>query len=109
MKRDCEKGREQEIDLSKLLHIVDNYYFGADERQYILYCLKTRTKKSDNSQYKAFETVGYYNNIVHMLRACAVRSNRTAVNSGEFNRLEDCIKHLVEKYDECISVMNKIV
>lgn len=103
---DC-KENDLEDMVSKLTHIIGDYYLGADERQYILYYLRTRKRREDSTEYKALDTIGYYSSLSYLLKSCAIHTNRMAISNGELTELRDCIKQLIDKTDEFTNMVNK--
>lgn len=92
----------------KLTHILDNYYMDADENQYILYYEKTSTNRKTGEQYKSLSVIGYYGTIPTLLQRCITHSNRQDMQDGKFDELNDCIKQIMSKTDEFMSLMSEL-
>lgn len=89
---------------NNMIPLVEDYYFSADENQYILYrCGKRnkidiKTKKSTGEVIDFTETVGFYTTIFSMLKGCVRECNRRKIQNGEISNLKDCIKHIDDIY-----------
>ena len=89
---------------SNMIPLVEDYYFSADENQYILYrCGKRdkidiKTKKSTGEVIDFTETVGFYTTIFSMLKGCVRECNRRKIKNGEISNFKDCIKKIYDIY-----------
>jgi hypothetical protein len=76
----------------KKIHIFDNYYFRADEVQFILCESVVRKSKKDQSEYVGEETLGFYPTLQSLckglIKICMLRS----VSDWRVDSLKDVIK-----------------
>jgi hypothetical protein len=86
---------KEESQLKKI-HIFDNYYFRADESQFILCENVVRTSRKDNSEYTDEETLGYFPSIQSLckglIKICMLRS----VSDWRVDSLKDVIRRAEE-------------
>ena len=91
---------EDNLKLENATKIIDNYYLMADDKQYILACIKKSVKKDTGEEYKRVDTLGYYNTIPGALKACMAHMNRQKIQAGDFSTIKDCINQYVEAYNK---------
>lgn len=90
---------------NNMIPLVEDYYFSADENQYILYrCGKRnkidiKTKKSTNEIIYFTKTVGFYATLSAMLKGCIRECNMRKVQNGDVTSLSEYIKRLEEMYN----------
>ena len=91
---------------NNMIPLVEDYYFSADENQYILYrCGKRdkidiKTKKSTGEIIDFTEIVGFYTTLSAMLKGCVRECNMRKIQNGEINSLKDCIDHIESVYEK---------
>ena len=89
---------------NNMIPLVEDYYFSADENQYILYrCGKRnkidiKTKKATGEIIDFTEAVGFYTTLSSMLKGCVRECNRRKIQNGEISNLKDCIKNIDDIY-----------
>ena len=92
--------------INKMIPLVEDYYFSADENQYILYrCGKRnkidiKTKKSTGEIIDFTDTVGFYTTIFSMLKGCVRECNRRKIQNGEISSMKDCIENMDNMYEK---------
>jgi len=93
---------EKEINY---IPLVENFYYGADQNQYILFkkvrkekC-EWKTRKPLGEYYDAYDIAGYYTNFSMLLKACVTQINRDGVESGEIKTLKEHIQQISDLYD----------
>jgi hypothetical protein len=68
MKNTIENNTEE---MRNKIHIIDNYYVAADDRQYILLKIVIRKPKDTTKEpYEAEDIVGYYGSIKQAVLSC---------------------------------------
>ena len=91
---------------SNMIPLVEDYYFSADENQYILYrCGKRdkidiKTKKSTGEIIDFTEAVGFYTTLSAMLKGCVRECNMRKIQNGEINSLKDCVDYMESVYEK---------
>lgn len=89
---------------SKYINLIDNYYFTADEKQYILVERGNKLKLSFGTKEPTGETTnytticGYYSSITSMIEACIKTVNLKSIRNGKISTLTECISQLNENY-----------
>lgn len=94
------------------IHLVGNYYYTADDNQYILLECGSR-KKIDRKTHKLTDeimeyedTLGYYSTLSTLVKDCVTYSNKAATANGEISTLRQAIIQINEIYSE---INNKIL
>lgn len=91
---------------NNIIPLVEDYYFSADENQYILYrCGKRnkidiKTKKSTDEIIDFTETVGFYTTLSAMLKGCVRECNMRKIQNGEISSLKECIECMDSMYEK---------
>lgn len=91
---------------SNMIPLVEDYYFSADENQYILYrCGKrdkidNKTKKSTGEIIDFTETAGFYTTLSSMLKSCVRECNMRKIQNSEIKSLKDCIDYVESVYEK---------
>lgn len=80
-------------DSVKITHIIDNFYMGADDYQYILKEKVTRTRRGSDETYESESTVGYYGSIQALIIGLVRLMTRREINNGNLKELKDCITY----------------
>ena len=78
-------------DMKTMTHIIKNYYMGADDNQYILKEIVTRTKRGTSESYQAEATIGFYTSVSGLIKGLARLECRRGIARGEMKELFDCI------------------
>lgn len=95
---------------TKMIPLIDGYYFSCDEYQYVLYYCGTRnkidvkTKKQTGEMIEFTDTIGFYTDLKTLLKACVKHSNMAQIRSGNITSLEDCISRLEDMYSKIESL-----
>lgn len=96
--------------INNMIPLVEDYYFTADENQYILYrCGKRdkidiKTKRPTGEIIDFADTVGFYTTLSSMLKSCVVACNRRKVQNGEIGSLKDCVEQMNNMYERIESL-----
>ncbi len=97
---------------TNMIPLIEDYYFSCDDNQYILYqCGKRnkidiKTKKPLDEMIEFTDILGYYCDLVSLLKGCVKHCNRRIIQEGKVNTLKDCIKNINETYDKIERLTN---
>ena len=89
-----------------MVHIVDKFYFSADEVQYILYekgereKIDIKTKKPTGIIAPYTITLGYYSTIEIMLKALSRKILRDKIHNDEITTWEGTVKEIQDLYEQ---------
>lgn len=86
--------------MANKIHIIGDYYYTADDNQFILLRCGTRkkidrkTRKETDEMIEYEEKVGYYVSLYGLISDCVTHINRNATMDGDIKTLNDAIKHI---------------
>ena len=88
------------------IKLIDNYYFTADDNQYILMECGTRnkidrmTRKVTDEIIEYEDILGYYSTLSLLIKACVTYYNRKAVKSGQVSSLTEAVEQIESVYSK---------
>lgn len=89
-----------------MVHIVDKFYFSADEVQYILYekgereKIDIKTKKPTGVIASYTITLGYYSTIEIMLKALSRKILREKIQNDEITTWKETVQAVQDLYEQ---------
>lgn len=89
-----------------MVHIVDKFYFSADEVQYILYekgereKIDIKTKKPTGIIAPYTITLGYYSTIEIMLKALSRKILRDKIHNDEITTWKETVQAVQDLYEQ---------
>lgn len=99
---------EKEINY---IPLVENYYYGADQIQYVLYkkvrkekC-EWKTRKPLGEYYDAYDICGYYTSLSGLINSCVTYLNRQSIEEGKIKTLKDCVTEIKNTYQTLIDII----
>jgi len=99
-----------ENQTQKVLHIIDDYYLGADAYNLLLYKKKlitgdgNKTAKPENVGKEVYSAVGYYNSLAALSEGLSKRFLIDEINSDEVKDLRDLAKAMIDLADRVRSI-----
>ena len=89
-----------------MIHIVDKYYFTADDTQYILYekgereKIDIKTKKSTGIIAPYSITLGYYSTLENLLKAMSRKILREKIQNDEIATWKETVQAVQDLYEQ---------
>lgn len=89
-----------------MIHIVDKFYFSADDTQHILYekgereKIDIKTKKPTGVIAPYTTTLGYYSTIESMLKALSRKILREKIHNKEITTWQDTLQAIQDLYEQ---------
>ena len=96
----------KETKVINYIPLIKDYYFSADDNQYILYQKNTRnkiefsTKKLLDEIVESMDIIGYYTSLSGLMQSCVTNFNRSSIADGDIKILKDCIEQINSAYEE---------
>ncbi len=91
---------------TNMIPLVDGYYFSCDDYNYVLYLRGTRkkidikTKKPTGEMIEFTDVVGFYSDLLSLVKGCVRYCNRDKIRSGQLTTLQECVKDMNEMYSK---------
>lgn len=103
--------KTKETKVVNYIPLIKDYYFSADDNQYILYqksiCNKIDfyTKKVLDEMVESIDIIGYYTSISGLMQSCIINLNRNSIADGDIKTLKECIEQINNTYEELKSIL----
>ena len=103
--------KTKETKVINYIPLIKDYYFSADDNQYILYQKNTRnkiefaTKKLLDEIIESMDVIGYYTSLSGLMQSCVINLNRSSIADGDIKTLKECIEQMNSVYDELKSIL----
>ena len=91
--------------------LTDNYFYSADEDNYILYYFNRRekmdmtTRKLTGEILETYDFVGYYSKLTTLINATIIYLNRIAISEGEIKTLKDSVDQIKTTTEKLMSML----
>jgi len=91
--------------------LIDNYYFSADNNNYILYYFNRRnktdikTKTQTDEILETYDMIGFYSDLESLIKATIKYLNKDAVIDGQVSTLKECVQQIVNSTEKLIKLL----
>lgn len=98
--------KTKETKVVNYIPLIKDYYFSADDNQYILYQKNIRnkidfsTKKVLDEMVESMDIIGYYTSLSGLMQSCIINLNRNSISDGDIKTLKECIEQINNAYEE---------
>lgn len=107
----AKKTNSNETKEINYIPLIENYFYSADEDNYILYYFNSRekmdmiTRKSTGEILETYDFMGYYSTLDALINSTILYLNRLSIAEGEIQTLKDCVEQIKTVNEKLISML----